>query len=60
MLDMMKYILRMIDDGDKKRVATRKPKPKKKTSAKTTVGWQYNSKTMRYEPILGNSKRHNF
>jgi hypothetical protein len=53
----------MINEDEKKReVAKKSKKPpiKKKSPPKKTVGWQYNSKTGRYEPTLAKSKRHNF
>jgi hypothetical protein len=56
--------MRMINDDEKKlAVAKKSKKPqeiKKKAPVKKTVGWQYNSKTRRYEPTLAKSKRHNF
>jgi len=56
--------MRMINEDDKKRAAAKKSKKtletKKKPPAKKPVGWQYNSKTGRYEPTLAKSKRHNF
>jgi hypothetical protein len=68
--------MRMINDDEKKRaMAKRSKKPqeikkkapvkkpqeiKKKAPVKKTVGWQYNSKTGRYEPTLAKSKRQNF
>jgi hypothetical protein len=65
MLNAMRmHIMRMINEDDKKRAATKKSKKtqetKKKSPVKKSVGWQYNSKTGRYEPTLAKSKRHNF
>ena len=60
---MRLHIMRMINEDEKKReVAKKSKKPpiKKKSPPKKTVGWQYNSKTGRYEPTLAKSKRHNF
>jgi len=61
---MRAHIMRMINDDEKKlAVAKKSKKPqeiKKKAPVKKTVGWQYNSKTRRYEPTLAKSKRHNF
>ena len=66
MLNAMRaHIMRMINEDEKRHAAAKKNKKTKvitkKTSVKkTTVGWQYNSKTGRYEPTLAKSKRHNF
>ena len=59
---MRQHIMRMINEDEKKRtVAKKSKKPQvKKSPPKKTVGWQYNSKTGRYEPTLAKSKRHNF
>ena len=65
MLNAMRmHIMRMINEDDKKRAVAKKSKKtqetKKKSPVKKPVGWQYNSKTGRYEPTLTKSKRHNF
>jgi hypothetical protein len=57
--------MRMINDDEKKRAMAKRSKKtqeikKKFPAKKATVGWQYNSKTGRYEPTLAKSKRHNF
>jgi hypothetical protein len=56
--------MRMINDDEKKRAMAKKSKKpqeiKKKAPVKKTLGWQYNSKTGRYEPTLAKSKRQNF
>lgn len=61
---MRSHIMRMINDDEKKRAVAKRSKKmhvKKNTPAKkAAVGWQYNSKTGRYEPTLVKSKRHNF
>lgn len=64
---MRASIMRMINEDEKKREAaakkkkkTQEIKKKKAPSVKKTVGWQYNSKTKRYEPTLAKSQRHNF
>ena len=61
---MRSHIMRMINDDEKKRAVAKKSKKteeiKKKAPVKKTVGWQYDSKTGRYEPTLVKSKRHNF
>ena len=70
MLDAIRSsIMRMINEDDKKRTTmkkrtavekSKKIKHIKKSPVKKAVGWQYNSKTMRYEPTLAKSMRHNF
>ena len=58
---MRSHIMRMINDDEKKRAVAKKTQEiKKKAPVKKTVGWQYDSKTGRYEPTLVKSKRHNF
>lgn len=62
---MRSHIMRMIDEDEKKRAVAKKSKKtqeikKKSPAKKAAVGWQYNSKTERYEPSLAKSKRHNF
>lgn len=62
---MRSHIMRMINDDEKKRAVAKRSKKtqeikKKAPAKKTAVGWQYNSKTGRYEPILAKSKRVNF
>lgn len=62
---MRASILRMIDEHERKRSLAKldkkldkKPKviAKKYSVKKTTVGWQYNARTGRYEPTLVKSK----